>query len=117
MRILFLGLLLLCSMPARAGDMPWYNGGTQQKGTAQGWQAAAPADRLATAADFLAAFNGIGDISKLQPQDMEKFRKAAVVLEGCISQHAQSTSPETEAGTLALQCFMSAEKSPTGMPE
>lgn len=101
--------VLLLSAPAHA-ETPWYDGGTLQKGTAGAWLASPDADRLATSADFLAAFNGVTDISRLAATDLDTFKRIAVILEGCISAKAKADLADTPVAALATACFLSEDQ-------
>ena len=60
-----------------SGQKDWYEGGTLHKKTAQEWNSATPANRLATAADF------VERVAK--PVSMVDLKTKATEMEACIS--------------------------------
>jgi hypothetical protein len=64
----------------------WYEGGTLQKATAAEWARAAPENQLASAADFIAALNGVSDIASVKDAAaLADIRKRAAELQACVN--------------------------------
>lgn len=67
----------------RQSSLPWFEGGTLHRATLREWNAATPANRLATAADFAAT------ILKSRRLSMDQLRPKAVELVEAIRPSAE----------------------------
>jgi hypothetical protein len=97
--------LMMIAVPAFA-QLPWYEGGTLQKGTVADWQAASAANQLASSADFIASLNGVKDIGDLKdPAALAEIRKKSDDLQVCINQSIQpNTAPDQPIAELIVRC-------------
>jgi hypothetical protein len=68
----------------------WFSGGTLHKSTIKEWRSASYANRLATAADFIAATQNV------DYGNMAKFKQMATDLETCISTAAEGGAADNE---------------------
>src|SRR5947209_6036034 len=75
------------SNPSTDSQVPqWYVGGTLSKAGIEQWRSASSANRLATAADMVAAAL---KMEGRRPRDMSDFRAQSEALERCISEPAR----------------------------
>jgi hypothetical protein len=72
------------------GDASWFVGGTLHKSTIKEWRNSSYANRLATAADFIAATQNV------DYGDMYGFKQMAIDLEICISTTAEGGAADNE---------------------
>jgi hypothetical protein len=103
---IFTGILLMISQPSLA-QLPWYEGGTLQKGTVSDWRGATSENQLATSADFIASLNGVKDIGELKDQAaVDEIRQKADELQGCINQSIQQPNvpPERPIAEVVVRC-------------
>ena len=101
----FLAMFLMAGHAAFAAA--WYDGGTLQKATVSDWQTAAPANQLATAADFIASMSAISDLSTVtNASDAAAIKQKAEDLQSCISQSIVSNNPPPEepVANLVVRC-------------
>jgi hypothetical protein len=93
--------LALCACSAEPGtepaqsSKPWYEGGTLHKATCREWLDSTPANRLATAGDFVATLS--------KPKTMDEARAAAEELQECITLAAPLT-PSKAVAEVAVSC-------------
>lgn len=76
--------------PVSNNDTSWMSGGTLHKATMREWEQATYANRLATAADFIAATQNV-DYGNLG-----QFKQMATQLEACISKAGEGGSADNE---------------------
>ncbi len=97
-------LLAFFAKPALAVE--WYDGGTLQKATVAEWKKATPENQLATSADFIAAANGIEDISKIK--NLDAFKSRVALLQGCVNNMTAASAEDGKVADLVLVCIAEA---------
>lgn len=78
MKRLLIFLLIILSLTSNVFAKEWYEGGTLHRATAGEWLSASYQNRLATAADFLAANKAA--------TNMDEIKVRAISLERCITE-------------------------------
>ena len=102
--VFVLGLFMWVFFPERALGQ-WYSGGTLHEATGSEWQKADASNRLATAADMVAAVAKGGD-TNIHYRTVEDFRPYAEQLAACITEatttRAASTLPVQDIAALCV---------------
>ena len=103
--IILSGALLLISHSALA-QHPWYEGGTLQKAVVEDWNRATADDQLATSGDFIAALEGISDLSKVDDHaKAAELKKKAEDLRACVNQSINADTPlDKTVAELVVRC-------------
>src|SRR5262245_46481899 len=103
---LMLGHALWVCVPGTAFGQ-WYSGGTLQAANGLAWQTADANNRLATAADIVAALAKGGD-TNLTSQTVEDLRPYAEQLAACITEATQTKAAATvPVQDIAALCVVS----------
>lgn len=112
---LLFAALMLATMPttsasamgvtSAASASQWYSGGTLHRATANQWRLAAYANKLATAADWVAAIMGERGVRQLTGGDMSRLRPYAAQLVTCIDEAAPAAGNQ-RASELAAACMV-----------
>ncbi|MEM7332212.1 MAG: hypothetical protein AAF490_08980 [Chloroflexota bacterium] len=79
-----------------SANVLWYEGGTLHQSTVSEWITAPERDQLATAADWVTAFDGFGAPEEIWPK--------AHRLRDCINNTAVSSPTTTQTHTIATSC-------------
>jgi len=87
-------------------QLPWYEGGTLQKGTVADWQTATPENQLASSADFIASLNGVRDIGDIKDAaTLAEIRQKSDDLQACVNAAIQpNTAPDQPIAELIVRC-------------
>ncbi len=89
-----------CSNTGNDTNTSWFSGGTLHNSTIREWRQASYSNRLATAADFIAATQNV------DYGDMNGFKRMATDLETCISTSTEGGAADSEQTTFVSALCM-----------